>query len=120
MHRNKPNITYLYHISLAMKISAIIMYDVWKITQFCMFLLVFANFLVSNSGHVYCKHMEEQCLKLNKKKLLVLMHWFLNYKHKLEEKSTKSSRSSSKVVGLRLADLWEFLTLWKNILEEIP
>ena len=34
------------------------------------------------------------------------MAWFSNPKHKVEEKSTKSSRSSSKVVGLRQADLW--------------
>ena len=30
---------------------------------------------------------------------------------KIEEKSTKSSQSSSKVVGLGPADLWEFPTL---------
>ena len=39
------------------------------------------------------------------------MAWITNDKHKIEEKSTKSSRSSSKVVGLGLADLWEFPTL---------
>ena len=39
------------------------------------------------------------------------MPWISNHKHKIEEKSTKSSRSSSKVVGLGLADLWEFPTL---------
>ena len=39
------------------------------------------------------------------------MPWISNHKHKIEVKSTKSSRSSSKVVGLGLADLWEFPTL---------
>ena len=39
------------------------------------------------------------------------MAWISHHKHKIEEKSTKSSRSSSKVVGLGLANLWEFLTL---------
>ena len=39
------------------------------------------------------------------------MPWITNHKHKIEEKSTKSSRSSSKVVGLGPADLWEFPTL---------
>ena len=39
------------------------------------------------------------------------MPWISNDKHKTEEKSTKSSRSSSKVVGLGLADLWELPTL---------
>ena len=39
------------------------------------------------------------------------MPWITNYKHKIEEKSTKSSQSSSKVVGLGPADLWEFPTL---------
>ena len=39
------------------------------------------------------------------------MPWISNHKHKIEEKSTKSSRSSHKVVGLGLADLWEFPTL---------
>ena len=34
-----------------------------------------------------------------------------NHQHKIEEKSTKISRSSYKVVGLGLADLWEFPTL---------
>ena len=40
------------------------------------------------------------------------MAWISNHKHKIEEKSTKSSQSSSKVVGLGLADLWEFPTLF--------
>ena len=31
-----------------------------------------------------------------------------NHKYKIEEKSTQSSRSSSKVVGLGPVDLWEF------------
>ena len=39
------------------------------------------------------------------------MAWISNHKHKFEEKSTKSSQSSSKVVGLGLAGLWEFPTL---------
>ena len=39
------------------------------------------------------------------------MAWIWNHKHEIEEKSTKSSWSSSKVVGLGLADLWEFPTL---------
>ena len=39
------------------------------------------------------------------------MPWISHHKHKIEEKSTKSFRSSSKVVGLGLADLWEFPTL---------
>ena len=39
------------------------------------------------------------------------MPWISNHKHKIEEKSTKSSQSSSKVVGLGLAGLWEFPTL---------
>ena len=34
-----------------------------------------------------------------------------NHKHEIEEKSSKSSRPSSKVVGLGLADLWEFPTI---------
>ena len=38
------------------------------------------------------------------------MAWISNNKHKIEEKSRKSSRSSSKVVGLALADPWEFQT----------
>ena len=40
------------------------------------------------------------------------MPWIANHKHKIEEKSTKSSRSFSKVVALGLADLWEFPTLY--------
>ena len=39
------------------------------------------------------------------------MPWISNHKHKIEEKSTKSSQSSFKVVGLGLADLWEFPSL---------
>ena len=39
------------------------------------------------------------------------MLWNSNHKHKIEEKSTKSSQSSSKVVSLGPADLWEFPTL---------
>ena len=39
------------------------------------------------------------------------MAWISNLKHKIEEKSTKSSWFSSKVVGLGLVDLWEFPTL---------
>ena len=39
------------------------------------------------------------------------MAWISNHKHEIEEKSTKISRSSSKVVGIRLVDLWEFPTL---------
>ena len=39
------------------------------------------------------------------------MPWIVNHKHKIEEKSTKSSRSSFKVVDLGPADLWEFPTL---------
>ena len=39
------------------------------------------------------------------------MSWISNHKHKIEEKSTKSSRSSFKVVGLGPTDLWEFPTL---------
>ena len=39
------------------------------------------------------------------------MVWISNHKYKIEEKSAKSSWSSSKVVGLGLADLWEFPTL---------
>ena len=35
------------------------------------------------------------------------MPWISNHKHRIEEKLTKSSRSPSKVVGLRPADLWE-------------
>ena len=42
------------------------------------------------------------------------MAWISNDKHKTEEKSIKSSRSSSKVVGLGLADLWEFPTLHRS------
>ena len=37
--------------------------------------------------------------------------WISNHKHQIEEKSTKSSWSSSKVFGLGLAGLWEFPTL---------
>ena len=43
------------------------------------------------------------------------MPWITNHKHKIEEKSTKSSRSSSKVVGLGPADLWEFPTLLTRV-----
>ena len=39
------------------------------------------------------------------------MFWISNHKHKIKEKSTKSFWSSSKVVGLGPADLWEFPTL---------
>ena len=39
------------------------------------------------------------------------MPWISNHKHKIEEKSTKSSHSSSKVVGLGLVDWCEFPTL---------
>ena len=39
------------------------------------------------------------------------MAWISNHKHKIEEKSTKIFRSSSKVVGFGPADLWEFPTL---------
>ena len=39
------------------------------------------------------------------------MPWIANHKHKIEEKSIKSFQSSSKVVGLELADPWEFPTL---------
>ena len=46
------------------------------------------------------------------KKLQVFMPWIWNHKHKIEEKSTKSSWASSKVVGLRPADLWKFATLY--------
>ena len=42
------------------------------------------------------------------------MPWITNHKQKIKEKSTKSSRSSSKVVGLGLADLREFPTLIAN------
>ena len=38
------------------------------------------------------------------------MAWISNH-HQIEEKSTKSPQSSSKVVGLGLADLWEFSIL---------
>ena len=44
------------------------------------------------------------------KKLYVLRPWISNHKHKIEDKSTNSSRSSSKVVGLGLVDLWAFPT----------
>ena len=49
------------------------------------------------------------------------MPWITIHEHKIEEKSTKSSQSSSKVVGLGPADLWEFPTLvgcynsWANL-----
>ena len=39
------------------------------------------------------------------------MSWIANHKYKIKEKSMKNSQSSSKVVGLGPADLWEFLTL---------
>ena len=45
------------------------------------------------------------------KKLKVLMLLISNHKHKIEEKSTKSSQSSSKVVGIGLVDWCEFPTL---------
>ena len=48
------------------------------------------------------------------KQLSVLMALISNYKHKIEEKSTKSSQSFFKVVGLGLADLWEFPTLLRS------
>ena len=57
------------------------------------------------------------------KKLQVLMPWNANHRHEIEEKSTKSSWSSSKVFGLGLADLWEFptqMTIQNNILEVLP
>ena len=44
-------------------------------------------------------------------RLQVLMPWIPNHKHKIEEKSTKNSQSSSKVVGLGLADCHSFLVL---------
>ena len=44
------------------------------------------------------------------------MPWISNHKHKIKEKSTKSSRSSSKVVGLGPADLWEFPTLFMSLI----
>ena len=47
------------------------------------------------------------------------MPWISNHKHKIKEKSTKSSRSSSKVVGLRPADLWEFPTLLVTLYVDI-
>ena len=40
------------------------------------------------------------------------MPWISNHKHKVKEKSTKSSRSSSKVVGLKPMDLLQFPTLY--------
>ena len=36
------------------------------------------------------------------------MELISNHKRKIEEQSPKSSMSSSKVVGLEMADLWEF------------
>ena len=39
------------------------------------------------------------------------MPWISNHKHEIEEKSTKISQSSSKVVYLGLADMWQFPTL---------
>ena len=39
------------------------------------------------------------------------MSWISNHKHKIEEKPTKKSQSSCKVVGLGPVDLWEFPTL---------
>ena len=44
------------------------------------------------------------------------MPWILNHKHKIEEKSTKSSWFSSKFIGLGLADWHEFPTLHPNAL----
>ena len=35
------------------------------------------------------------------------MPWISNRKHKIKEKSTKISQSSSKIVGLGPVDLWE-------------
>ena len=52
-------------------------------------------------------------------KKLYLIHWISNHKHRIEEKSTNSSRSSSKVVGHGLADLWEFPTLFTRSVDEI-
>ena len=46
------------------------------------------------------------------------MPWILNHKHKIEEKSTKSSQSS-KDVSLGLADLWEFPTLYIICVDKI-
>ena len=43
------------------------------------------------------------------------MPWISNHEHKIKEKLTKSSRSSSKVVGLGPADLWEFPTLTEMV-----
>ena len=42
------------------------------------------------------------------------MPWISNHRHKMK-KNSKTSRSSSKVVGLGPADLWEFTTLSTNI-----
>ena len=39
------------------------------------------------------------------------MPWIWNHKHKIEEKSRKSTWSSPKVVGLERAEMWEFPTL---------
>ena len=43
------------------------------------------------------------------------MLWISNHKHEIEEKSTKSSQSSSKIVGLGPANLWEFPRLYQTI-----
>ena len=52
-----------------------------------------------------------QCLKLSKKSCRSSCLKFQIINIKLKQKSTKSSRSSSKVVCLGLVDLWEFPTL---------
>ena len=65
-------------------------------------------------GHLYTEsgpRIQAQCLNSSQKSCRVLMASISNNKHKIEEKSTRSSRSSSKVVGLWLADLWAFPAL---------
>ena len=48
------------------------------------------------------------------------MPWITIHEHKIEEKSTKSSQSSSKIVGLGQADLWEFPTLITRSQDSFP
>ena len=47
------------------------------------------------------------------------MPWISNHKHAIEEKSTKSSRSSSKIASLGSADLWKFPTLLTSFSDQL-
>ena len=66
--------------------------------------------ILCNEFKNYC-HIFQAVFETQSKKLWVLMPWISNHKNEIDEKSSKSSRPASKVVGLGPADLWEFPTL---------